>query len=398
MLFFIVLAIFAGGYAYYALTRDFPPGKVTVIANQESTPEDIEITWPEQGQAAIGTLEGGVLARSHDDEQPRPIASLAKVITALAVLEKAPMESGETGIIITYDAADELSYNEYLAKLGTVTNVAAGEQINQYQALQAMLLPSSNNMSDTLAKRVFGSMEAYKVYANNMLLRYGLSKTKIDDASGFSPTSVSTPSEMIVIGQKALEHPVIAEIVRQPNAELPLSGEVPNYNGLLRVEGVTGIKPGTTDEAGWCLLFSATHRTATNQDMTVIGVLLGEDNPYELLDASENLLKVAKSNLEQAEVIKGGDIVGSYTTPWGESVDIIAQESLWVHTLSGHLPQISHKQTEPSYPVSVNQKLGEIQLTRDSNKVVQVVSSADVSSPPLLWRLRRPLQQLGISR
>jgi D-alanyl-D-alanine carboxypeptidase len=48
--------------------------------------QGVELAWPAVGQAAIGSVEDGVLASSSDNERLRPIASMAKVITALAIM------------------------------------------------------------------------------------------------------------------------------------------------------------------------------------------------------------------------------------------------------------------------------------------------------------------------
>lgn len=392
----LLVLIALSGYIFMALKQDLPAGTVQLDERIFAHSYNPEISWPTRGRAALGTLDDGALVRSHQEEEPQPIASLAKVITALAVLEKAPLRPGENGITFVLDAADEALYHEYLAKQGAVTAVSAGERMNQYHALQAMLLPSSNNMSDSLVRRVFGSVEQYTEYANDMVKRYGLTHTHIDDASGFSPRSVSTTSEMIKIGQKALAHPVIAEIVAQENADIPLSGVVPNYSLILEDKSVSGIKIGNTDEAGWCLLFSARHTNDAGQQVTLIGVVLGEENPERLRDSSEELLASAKTSLRQVEVIRGGDTIGTYTVPWGAKTDLVAQESLWSYgwqddsTQTGFQPHDLNGQ-----PVKEKQAVGELRVGDDSENSVQVVSSAAIPQPSLLWRLRSSLPFVG---
>ncbi len=388
VLFLVLLLI---GAIYLGFKSEVPDGEAKINPKLIDQSSGINVEWPSKGQAAIGTVEGGLLASSDADEQPRPIASLAKVITALAVLEKAPLEPGQPGISIIFDDQDEANYHEYLSKLGTVTAVTAGHTMSQYQALQAMLLPSSNNMSDSLVRRIFGSVEEYAKYANDMLDRYGLYKTWVDDASGFSPKTVSTPSEMIIIGQKALENPVIAEIVAQKEAEIPLAGVVPNYNRLIRVENVTGIKPGNTDEAGWCLLFSAKYQIEDNQEVTVLGVVLGQDNPDELFVASQNLLNSARLDLKQVEVVRGGEVVGTFVTPWGDESALIAQESLWTYSWRGNVPAPEVLFSDQNAPLAANQTIGTMHLGRDSNKGVPVVLGKDIKRPSLLWRLKNSL-------
>src|SRR5690606_10140017 len=113
-------------------------------------------------------------------------ASMAKVITALAILEKQPLEAGQAGPTYTLTSHDVAVYHMYAAKNGSVLPVHEGMQLTQYQALQAMLLPSANNIADMMVERVFGSEDAYLEYAHDMLRRMGLSRTVVADASGFS--------------------------------------------------------------------------------------------------------------------------------------------------------------------------------------------------------------------
>ena len=259
------------------------------------------VPFPEAGQAAIGTLDKGVIKHTENETQA-PIASMTKVITALVVLEKRPLEIGQQGDTITLTEKDAQYFNDYYAKLGTVTAVNVGATMTQYEALQAMLLPSSNNMSDTLVDRYFSSQEEYLKFANDYLQKNGLSNTVVADASGFSPDSKSTPSDLIKIAQMALNNSVIKEIVAQPFATLNVAGDVPNYNQLINEPGVIGIKPGTTDEAGYCLLFAANLPYSSGKNNVVIAVSMGQtDRPAfiaslkAMLESSRELL-IANQN------------------------------------------------------------------------------------------------------
>ncbi len=300
-MFIVVLGV--GWFAYFVFTSNLGASNESVepfnIQTESQSPPiktyDLStIEFPPEGQAAIGTLVNGPLVSSSGSEYQAPMASMTKVITALAILEKAPMSSGDPGDTITLSLKDEQYYHDYLAVLGTITPVTAGLSMTQYEALQAMLLPSSNNISDTMVDHFFGSQEEFIIYANAMLDRYGLKNTRVADASGFSPSSVSTPSEMIIIGQKALQNEVIADIVSKETANLEVSGEVPNYNPLILDPGITGIKPGATDEAGLCLLFSADALNNAGEKVTVIGVVMGVTDRSIYVDGSRSMVGEAR--------------------------------------------------------------------------------------------------------
>lgn len=255
------------------------------------------LPWPSYGQAAYGVVQDGVLARSAEEAEAVPIASLAKVITALAVLKQKPLAPGEQGPAITLTEEDEALYREYVVKSGTVIQVKAGVQISQYQALQAMLLPSSNNISDTLARWAFGSIEEYNAYANNMLREIDLTDTTIADASGFSPSTKSTAADMVSIGILYMQNPVLREIALQPNAKIPFTGVVGNYNTAINKDGVVGIKVGYTEEADNTFLVADVQGEGKD-DISVAAVLGARSLPNAMKDA-ERLLKAGGVSHDQ---------------------------------------------------------------------------------------------------
>jgi D-alanyl-D-alanine carboxypeptidase (penicillin-binding protein 5/6) len=252
------------------------------------------ISLPTVGQTAVGTLDQGLIKKT-DNEQQAPIASITKVITALVLLDKKPLQLGEKGEQIVLTEKDMAYFNEYYAKLGTVTAVKVGESMSYYEGLQAMLLPSSNNMSDTLVDYFFDNREDYLAYANKYLQENGLSNTIVDDASGFSPGSKSTPTDLIKLGQLALKHPVVAEIVAQKSATLTVAGDVPNYNQLIREPNIIGIKPGSTDEAGFCLLFAANIPDKSGINHTLVAVTMGHTDRTEFIESLHQLLQESRT-------------------------------------------------------------------------------------------------------
>lgn len=259
------------------------------------------LPWPAYGQAAYGTMSDGVLAESNaQSNEPVPVASLAKVVTALAILEKKPLAVGEQGPTITLTEADIKLYEEYVAKSGSVVQIQLGEQITEYQALQAILLPSANNISDTMARWAFGSVEAYNQYAMQMLKEKGITNTVIDGASGYSPNTKSTAADMVKIGILYMQDPVLREIAAQPNARLPFAGLVGNYNSGINSEGIVGIKIGFTEEAGNTFLV-ADIQGKDKDDISVVAVL-GADNLSTAMQDAKNILK--SGNVEHKLLIK----------------------------------------------------------------------------------------------
>jgi serine-type D-Ala-D-Ala carboxypeptidase (penicillin-binding protein 5/6) len=372
-------------YYFAAVTKSLPV--LTAQLNQlEIIPaETIDLAWPNTGQAALGSLEEGLLATSHDDLKPQPIASIAKLVTALAILEKKPFNLPSKGDTLTLTTRDVDYYRNYLTSGGSVVLVADGEQISLYDALQALLLPSANNIADSLAVWAFGSIEEYVDFANKLVKSYGLSQTTIADASGFTSGSTSTASDLIIIGQKVLSQPVLANIVAKPNAVIPVAGNIKNTNLLLVDSGVIGLKTGTTDAAGGCLLFAAKH-SFEGREVIIIGVVLGAVNANVAVNSSRSLLSSSRQGFTKRMVIKQGEILGSYKSAWQTQTDVVSQSDLAYYGWKGKRLAPIFVLSKTEAPLKASQPVAIIQLENTSLSTPVVVTS-DISEPPISWRL-----------
>lgn len=244
---------------------------------------DSPIEWAGYGEQAIGASGSSVLA-SYGPNDPMPIASVAKVMVALAVLKQKPLNPGEQGPPVPITAYDVQLYHEDLAQGQSVAAVRAGEHISEYQALQGLLLPSANNLATTLTNWAFGSQSAYIAYANNLAKELAMAHTHFADASGFSPDTVGSASDLVLLGEAALQNPVIKQIVGTYTATIPVAGKVTNTNTDIapgNSTGLHGLKTGNTDQAGGCFLFSTEY-----QGHTLVGAIVGApDLPTALRDA-----------------------------------------------------------------------------------------------------------------
>jgi D-alanyl-D-alanine carboxypeptidase (penicillin-binding protein 5/6) len=256
------------------------------------------LPWPSYGEAAVGAVGYGVLA-THGSQTPVPTASVAKVMTALAVLKKMPLESGEQGPIITITQEDQSLYDYYQAQNGSLAAVEVGEEITEYEALEALLLPSANNMADTLANWAFGSVDAYSDYANELAKSLGMTQSDFADASGFSPATVSTAEDLVKLGEAALQNPVIAEIVAKESAVIPVAGMVTNTNRLLGRNGINGIKTGNTDQAGGVFMGSRPATLPNGQTIQLVSVVMSAPSITSALIDSVPVLETTSELLRK---------------------------------------------------------------------------------------------------
>lgn len=378
----VLLAGAAGSYTTLAISQPVPALAAEPTLNQTIEPQEIsDIAWPAKGQAAFGTLRDGVLA-SKDNEIQMPMASITKVVTALAVLENQPLEEGESGPEFIISQPDIDSYRRYVGMFGAVMPVNLGQTISQLDALKGMMLPSANNMADSLAIWIFGSMDQYLTYANNMLDRYGLANTEVADASGFNPGSRSTPSDLIELGRRALSHPVLGGIVGQSAAVLPVTGEIKNTNALLSDDDAIGIKTGNTDEAGSCLLYA--YRFGPDKSQVFIGVVMGQPNYYGMFYTARALKDSVLPHFKIIEVIPAGTVVGRINSSWGGSVDVVTVEPLKTFGWPGETYQADVRFDNSEPPLLKNQVIGSLSAGDAS---VNVVARENLNPPSLFWRL-----------
>jgi serine-type D-Ala-D-Ala carboxypeptidase (penicillin-binding protein 5/6) len=229
--------------------------------------------WPAYGQAAVQIGQATVQAGPH--QHPAPIASIAKVMTAYLVLRAHPLRPDEEGPTIELTDDDVVDTDRRRGREESVVSVAAGELLTERQALQALLLPSANNIAAVLARWDAGSTDRFLARMNSAARSLGMLHTRYTDPSGYDDATVSTAADQVRIVDRAMRLPVFASIVATRTATLPVAGAVQNTNALLGSDGFVGVKTGSDHAAGGCFAFRAirwVHGTRT----TVTGVVLGQ--------------------------------------------------------------------------------------------------------------------------
>jgi D-alanyl-D-alanine carboxypeptidase (penicillin-binding protein 5/6) len=386
---FVVVLLILGAYITYALLRPLATVRTTVIPPVTTGRVKVNIPWPAKSQAAFGADGYGLLA-SNNEQKPTPTASVAKVVTALAVLDKKPLKHGEAGPLITLTSRDVDIYNDYIAKDGSAVPVFSGETISQYEAMQALMLPSANNIADTAAIWAFGSLEAYNTYANTMVKKLGMTRTTITDASGFAPTTVSTASDLIRLGDAALDHPVLSEIFGQKQATFPNIGTIDNVNTLLGQSGIRGIKTGNTDEAGGCLL-TAADITIAGKKITVISAVMAAADLPTAMKESVPLVQSAVSQFQETAVVNSGQTVGHATSPWGSSTAIVADAAIKPLVWSGSALAPRVTTGTITAPATANTRAGSLELTyAGKTYATDLHTQSSVTGPTVWWRLAHP--------
>jgi len=204
----------------------------------------------------------------------RPMASITKVMTALAVLKAGGLSRK---IRVTSAAVS------YVRSTGASSaGLIAGDVLTARQLLEAMLLPSGCDAAYMLATAYGPGRPAFIRKMNAMARSMDLMSSHFASFDGMPfPTEYSTyssPADLVRIGARAMRNSVFRSIVAQRRFYLPATAGHHAYlwrttNGLIgSYRGAIGIKTGNTIAAGYCLLFEARRK-----GHTLIGVVLHAD-------------------------------------------------------------------------------------------------------------------------
>jgi len=212
----------------------------------------------------IDLADGSVLF-AHRAGQPRPIASITKVMTALIVLERNPRLAGTVRV-------SRIAARQEPTKIG----LRRGQRISVNDLMYGLLLWSGNDAAVALAEHVAGSVPAFLRLMNAKAGSLGLEHTRFASPSGLNDRGVSTARDVAVLARIALRNHLFADLVhtrrhriRGPRTQLH---RLRNLNRLLdSYPGALGVKTGYTRASGECVVGAARlHGHA------VLAVVLGE--------------------------------------------------------------------------------------------------------------------------
>ncbi|HUC55787.1 MAG TPA: D-alanyl-D-alanine carboxypeptidase [Streptosporangiaceae bacterium] len=230
----------------------------------------------------------------------RPMGSIAKVMTALVVLDAGHLnrEIKVTAATIRYVRKDGASS----------AGLIKGDRLTTRELLEAMLLPSGCDAAFLLATSYGPGRAAFIAKMNATALRLGMTSTHFTSFDGMPyPTehsTYSTPADLVKLGLAAMKYPVFRRIVRQHSFYLPKTTSHHSYlwyttDGLLRTyHGAEGIKTGDTKAAGNCLLFEA-----KRDGRTLLGVVLHaspNNNPVSAINTAAQVLNWGFSQVKTA--------------------------------------------------------------------------------------------------
>ncbi len=210
---------------------------------------------------------GKVIGSARADEQLN-FASTTKIMTAYIALMRAATDPQVLEEIVTFSQrADDT--------VGSTAGIRAGEEVPVSELLYGLLLPSGNDASVAFAEH-FGSrlangttpsqQSAYDSFIDHMnatAKELGMQHTTFKNPHGLTTEGhLSTANDLAVLARAALDVPRFREYVTTRQHAVTVEGATgykrnvrwENTNRLLKIDGYAGVKTGTTDAAGACLV------------------------------------------------------------------------------------------------------------------------------------------------
>lgn len=371
------------------------------IAIQRTLAADVRIpgsppalSWPREGQAAV-EVEGVGSFGTAGASTPVPIASVAKMMTAYLTLREYPLAAGEEGFTMTVTRAEVAEEERRVDLDQSTVAVRAGERISERQALEALLLPSANNIAAMLAVHDAGAVAAFVARMNATARALGMSATTYTDPSGFTPSTVSTATDQLKLAALAMREPAFAAIVDEPSARLPVAGRVYNYNSLVGEDGYVGIKTGSDTAAGGCLVF-AKRVVIGGRAATVLGVVLGQ-REGSLIDAAlasaRALGDSAAAALRIETVIPPGTSVMSASSTDGRHTAVLTTQPLRQIGWAGlTIPvRVSAVHSKTMTQLRAGELVVDVATGATGASTVGAVARQSLGPPSLSWRVRHLL-------
>lgn len=249
-----------------------------IVVAPAASGAQIQLPWmttePDAVRASGAALAEGITGTvlwSRQPNTPVPIASIAKVMTALVVIN-----SGDLDRAIAVPREIIAYCTEYD---GSTAGLAPGEVLTARQLLYAMVLPSGCDAAYALADAYGPGHDGFIARMNDTAHRMGLAGTHFTDPSGLpAPTdhsTYSTPADLVTLGLRAMSAPEFRDIARSKSYHVPAGpgnrAHLWQTTNLLLHDypGAIGIKTGWTDAAGTCLLFET-----VRAGIPLIGVVL----------------------------------------------------------------------------------------------------------------------------
>ena len=357
--------------------------------------------------AILMNAENGEVYFSLQKDAALPPASTTKVMTALLAFEA--VERGEIALSDMVTASSSSQYD--LVEDGSTANIEPGETMSLEDLLYCAMVCSANEACNIIAEYVSGgSISSFVDSMNARARELGCTNTHFVNAHGLpAQRHYSSAHDLARIAAAALRFPKFVEIVNTVSREIPPTNMsdarmIRTSNNMINpnqekyyYSEASGVKTGSTGEAGYCLISS----TEVDGE-TIVSVVLGcesipqADQSYEIQSFTETktLLQWMQKNFAMRTVVAVTDLVCEVPVLLGEGTDavVVRPQNGIEMLLPKDLDPASMEKTSVIYseqpgaepvtaPVSAGQVLGEMSLRYQDKELgpIPLVANTSVS-------------------
>ena len=243
---------------------------------------------------------GKILYKKNIHEK-RACASVTKIMTLLLVFEA--IDSGKLSL------DDTITTSEHASSMGgSDIWLEPGEKMSADDMIKATAVASANDAAVALAEHISGSEDAFVAQMNERASRLGMKDTTFKNCNGLDEKGhVTSAFDVAVMSRELIKHKKIFDYTGIWLDTLRGGKtQIVNTNKLLKTyNGITGLKTGTTDEAGCCI-----SATAERDNMELIGVVLGADTGKQRFRDAAALLDYGFDNYAVKELKLPDDFPG----------------------------------------------------------------------------------------
>lgn len=308
----------------------------------------------------------GKLIFEKNSHEQRPCASITKVMTLLLVFEA--IDNGKLSL------DDTITSSKHAASMGgSDIWLEEGEQMSCNDMIKATVVASANDAAVALAEHICGSEDAFVEQMNKRAKELGMNDTVFKNCNGLdeeghitSAYDVSLMSKELIKHEKIFDYTSIWLDTLRGGAT-----QIVNTNKLLKTyKGITGLKTGTTDDAGCCM-----SATATRGDVSLIAVVLGCATGKERFSDSAALLDYGFANVAVKELILPDDLPSSIKVNGGmaDETKINCDVSAKIVVDKNAPSEIISKVDLPAEidaPIKKGQKLGTVTYSMGEEKIM----------------------------
>ncbi|NLX62859.1 MAG: D-alanyl-D-alanine carboxypeptidase [Tissierellia bacterium] len=321
-----------------------------------------------------------VIYEQNANEKVAP-ASITKIMTLLLAMEA--LESGK----ITLN--DEVRISAHAAGMGgSQLWLEEGEIQRVEDLIKAVAIRSANDASVALAEHIAGSEELFVKMMNDRAKELGMNNTNFANASGLPNENHYTSAyDVAIMSAELLKHEKIHKWLTTYMDEMLVGKKkdkvqsLVNTNRLIKeYEGTTGIKTGSTSEAGHCLSASA-----KRNNLHLIAVVMGSDTSKIRFDETMRLLDYGFANYDSVAVGRKGDIIGKVNVYKGKTdfVEAVLERDSFLLLPKGDSGNITKEIVLLDFvegPIEEGQELGKLIIKIDEVEVdsVKLVSNTSI--------------------